>query len=78
MRLIETTHLKTWAGSKPAESRFPHIVKGLICASIHPEKLRMPSGDEVWLPGFDGVVVNPTMPLSLKLLELIHLKCILA
>jgi hypothetical protein len=27
MRLIETTHLKTWAGSKPAESTFPYIVK---------------------------------------------------
>jgi hypothetical protein len=25
MRLIETTHLKTWASSKPAESTFPYI-----------------------------------------------------
>jgi hypothetical protein len=58
MRLIETTHLKTWAGSKSAESRFPHIVKALISAVIQPEKLRMPSGDAVWVPGYDGVVVN--------------------
>jgi len=58
MRLIETTHLKTWAGSKPAESRFPHIIKTLICAVIQPEKLRMPSGDAVWVPGFDGLVEN--------------------
>lgn len=58
MRLIETTHLRTWAGSKPAESRFPYIVKMLISAVIQPDRLRMPSGDAVWVPGFDGVVVN--------------------
>jgi hypothetical protein len=56
MRLIETSNLKTWAGSKAAESRFPHLVKKLICAVIQPEKLQMPSGDAVWVPGFDGVV----------------------
>jgi hypothetical protein len=58
VRLIETSQLKTWAGSKPAESRFPYTVKALICAVIQPDKLRLPSGDAVWLPGFDGVVVN--------------------
>ena len=58
MRLIETTHLKMWAGSKQAESRFPHWVKALICAVIEPDKLRMPSGDAVWVPGFDGVLTN--------------------
>jgi len=58
MRLIETTHLKTWAGSKPAESRFPYWVKQLICAVIPVDKIRFPSGDAVWVPGFDGVVTN--------------------
>ena len=58
MHLIETSHLKTWAGSKPAESRFPHLIKELIQAVIRPDKLRMPSGDAVWVPGFDGVVVS--------------------
>jgi hypothetical protein len=58
MRLIETTHLQTWASSKPAESRFPYIVKALICGVIQPDKLRMPSGDAVWMPGYDGVLVN--------------------
>ena len=58
MRLIETTHLKMWAASKPAESRFPYFIKELICAVIQPEKIRFPSGDAVWIPGFDGVVVN--------------------
>lgn len=58
MRLIETNHLKTWAGSKSAESRFPHIVKTLICNVVQPDKIRFPSGDAVWVPGFDGIVVN--------------------
>lgn len=74
MRLIETTHLKTWAGSKSAESRFPHLVKALICAVIEPDKLRMPSGDAVWVPGFDGVVTsiekNRFVPTGLSVWEL--------
>lgn len=74
MRLIETTHLKTWASSKPAESRFPYIVKSLICAVIEPDKLRMPSGDAVWVPGFDGVLLcakeNRFVPLGESVWEL--------
>jgi len=74
MRLIETTHLKTWAGSKPAESTFPYIVKKLICAVIQPDKLRFPSGDAVWVPGFDGVLMNGEknrfVPLGLSAWEL--------
>jgi hypothetical protein len=74
MRLIETTHLKTWAGSKLAESRFPYIVKALISAVIQPEKLRMPFGDAVWVPGADGVVVNGEenrfVPIGLSVWEL--------
>ena len=74
MRLIETTQLKTWAGSKVAESRFPYIIKSLICAAIQPDKLRMPSGDAVWLPGFDGELVsgeeNQFVPTGLSVWEL--------
>jgi hypothetical protein len=74
VRLIETSQLKTWAGSKPAESRFPYTVKALICAVIQPDKLRLPSGDAVWLPGFDGVVVsgeeNRFVPTGLSVWEL--------
>lgn len=58
MHLIETSHLKTWASSKSAESRFPYIIKSLICAVISPKKLRMPSGDAVWMPGYDGELAN--------------------
>jgi hypothetical protein len=57
MRLIETTHLKNWAGSNPAKGRFPLLIKELICAVIQPDKLRFPSGDAIWMPGFDGVLL---------------------
>jgi hypothetical protein len=58
MRIIETSHLEFWANSRSAQSQFPYYVKRLICAVISPEKLRIPSGDAVWIPGYDGVVIN--------------------
>lgn len=58
MRLIETSQLKSWAGSRLAEDRFPYILKRLITAVLNPKNLRIPSGDAVWVPGFDGIVVN--------------------
>ena len=58
MQFIETSHLKTWAASVPARSQFPHLIKNLIYAVIQPDKIRFPSGDAVWVPGFDGYVVN--------------------
>ena len=74
MRIIETTNLKTWAGSKQAESSFPHLIKSLICAVTEPEKLRFPSGDAVWVPGYDGVLVctdvNRFIPTGLSVWEL--------
>ena len=73
MRLIETSHLKTWASSKPAESRFPYIVKALILGVVQPEKLRMPSGDAVWAPGFDGVVMYNEENRFVQLVGLVQL-----
>lgn len=74
MRLIETSHLKMWAASKQSETRFPYIVKSLICAAIQPEDLRMPSGDAVWVPGYDGEIVNREenrfVPMGLSVWEL--------
>src|SRR5205809_329141 len=74
MRLIETSHLKIWAASRQSESRFPYIVKSLICAAIQPANLRMPSGDAVWVPGYDGEVVNSEenrfVPIGLSVWEL--------
>lgn len=74
MRLIETSHLKIWAASRQSESRFPYIVKSLICAAIQPANLRMPSGDAVWVPGYDGELVNSEenrfVPMGLSVWEL--------
>jgi hypothetical protein len=74
MRLIETTDLKNWAGSTSARSRLPHLVKALISAVIQPEQLRFPSGDAVWVPGYDGVLVsrekNLFVPTGLSVWEL--------
>jgi hypothetical protein len=58
MHLIETSHLKSWSDSRSAQSQLPYYVKRLISAVIQPEKLRIPSGDAVWLPGLDGEVMN--------------------
>src|SRR5690554_1740065 len=74
MRVIETSHLKTWAASKAAASQLPRLVKMLIQAVIQPDQRRMPSGDAVWIPGFDGVVVNKEanrfVPVGLSVWEL--------
>lgn len=58
MRIIQTSNLESWAGLAVANTKFPYYVRALICAVIRPEKLRMPFGDAVWLPGFDGELVN--------------------
>jgi hypothetical protein len=58
MQLIETSHLESWAGSITARSRLPYLIRELIYAVIKPDKLRIPIGDAVWLPGYDGVVAN--------------------
>ncbi|MDD5207344.1 MAG: hypothetical protein PHS17_18095, partial [Desulfobacterales bacterium] len=40
---------------------------------IEPEKLRMPSGDDIWIPGYDGVVTNSEtdrfVPLGMSIWE---------
>ena len=58
MRSIEMAYLEPWADSEEAKSRFPYLVRQLISVVIQPEKLRIPFGDVIWLPGFDGVVAN--------------------
>src|SRR5579859_6137492 len=58
MRLIDTSHLKLWAASRAAQGQLPRVVKLLIQAVARPQKLRMPSGDAVWVPGYDGAVLN--------------------
>lgn len=74
MRLIETSHLETWARSLPAKGDFPRWGRNLIWAVIQPDRIRFPSGDAVWLPGFDGVVVcseqSPFVPYGQSVWEL--------
>jgi hypothetical protein len=60
LKLIQIAQLENWADSMAARSRLPYFVKSLVCVEIEPQKLRMPSGDAVGLPGFDGVVVHST------------------
>jgi hypothetical protein len=60
MRLIQITHLKNWADSVAAESRFPRMLKELVGAVIRPESLlhlHMPSDDASRTHGFDGEVI---------------------
>lgn len=68
MRLIDNSHISSWAGTADAKSRFPYWVRELILAVIQPDKLQMPFGGGVWLPGYDGVVSNgqqnPYVPLG--------------
>src|SRR5438067_1030067 len=75
MRLIETGHLKTWANSKMPETRLPYWIKSLIIATVEPRRLRMPSGDAVWVGGFDGIVSsdatdNRFVPTALSVWEM--------
>lgn len=58
MRLIDRADLENWAHRYEAKGQFPLIVKRLISEVINPSKLRFPSGSGIWLPGFDGEVVN--------------------
>lgn len=46
---------------KKSESLLPGIIKRLIqseCSAL--SHLRIPDGDDVWAPGYDGIVVNET------------------
>ena len=57
MKFITSTHLKQWADTKECQQLLPELIKRLIDASVsNVDKLRFPSGDAVYLPGWDGVV----------------------
>ncbi len=56
--MIETTDLEKWADQVGAQNRFPLLIKRLIHLTITPNKIQFPSGNAIWIPGFDGVVVN--------------------
>ena len=57
MKFITSTNLKQWADTKECQQLLPELVKKLIDASVaNIDKLSIPSGDAVALPGWDGVV----------------------
>jgi hypothetical protein len=58
VRLIDNHHIEMWARSRAAQSQFPYWIRALICAVVKPDRLRMPWGDAVWMPGPDGVLVS--------------------
>ena len=61
MKLLTASVLKSLfeGGKRNTEGLLPELVKRLIHNSFPTAKLRMPSFDDVWAPGFDGVVDCP-------------------
>lgn len=58
MKLITATLLEQWADSKEGQQLLPELLYRLIMASTNnSHKIRFPSGDSTYLPGFDGVLI---------------------
>ena len=60
MELITSKILETIMGHKKKLSQgiLPELVKRLISCSCPDANVRMPSKDDIWAPGFDGIVKN--------------------
>ena len=57
MKFITSNDLNAWADSRECQSMLPELIKRLIFTSVqYPTRLTIPSGDDVHLPGWDGVV----------------------
>lgn len=57
MIFITSTHLNQWADAKECQQLLPELIKRLIDASVsNVDRISFPSGDTVYLPGWDGVV----------------------
>ncbi len=57
MKFITSTHLNQWADTKECQQLLPELIKRLIDASVSVvDRISFPSGDTVYLPGWDGVV----------------------
>lgn len=56
-KLITATILKEWASKRESQSIMPELIKRLIISSgAEVKKLTIPSGDNVYTPGWDGQV----------------------
>ena len=57
MKFITSTHLKQWADTKECQQLLPELIRRLIESSVtNIDKLFFPSGDNVSLPGWDGIL----------------------
>lgn len=59
MKFITSTDLKQWADTKECQQLLPELIRKLIYASVNIENIEhivFPSGDAVFLPGWDGIV----------------------
>lgn len=60
MKFITYTNLTQWADTKDCQTMLPELIRKLIRASVHTiNRLTIPSGDAVNLPGWDGIVETP-------------------
>jgi len=53
---VTTNDIKNWTetNKRQSEEKLPLLVKKLILASFQPKRLRIPSDDDIALPGWDG------------------------
>src|SRR3546814_5460896 len=52
--MISATELAHWAGTTPAQSELPRLVRRLVHAAASLTQISFPAGDSVTSPGFDG------------------------
>jgi len=55
--------------SRDAQELLPHLIRRLVLGSVPKGDLkecRIPGDDEIWQPGYDGIIVleNPSLPLA--------------
>jgi hypothetical protein len=57
MKWIDTSDLKGWAGRRDCQETLPHLIRKLIRATaISIDNIRFPSGDNILLGGWDGIL----------------------
>ena len=71
---VSATDIANWASTREAQGSLPLLVRQLIIATAKTSVLRMPSGDSVAAPGWDGRTLldseTPWIPKGLALWEM--------
>jgi len=52
--MVAASQIARWAGTTPAQSDLPRLIRRLIHCAATTTEIAMPAGDSVNLPGFDG------------------------